>query len=237
MTQGTQPPQNSDGSSISQNTAGDTQVKRAKFKQALLEQLENHHRQDQTVPHAPITNLDLNTKELGTLTAAIMALESVNPYPAPLQKGIHLLNAIWLLRYSDAREITTLSTRIRLGFQLEKVYQTINVDSLSFENRAFVKHQWSLVAGAVSITARFEPALQPSELQNRRINVYFEERSLCIRKLLGMSTPFLDPFKVIPATPPLDRIPSLDITYLDQDLRIGRGGDGSLFVLTKEQAS
>ncbi|MGL4881793.1 MAG: PAP/fibrillin family protein, partial [Waterburya sp.] len=27
--------------------------------------------------------------------------------------------------------------------------------------------------------------------------------------------------------------PSLNVTYIDDDIRIGRGGDGSLFILTR----
>lgn len=34
---------------------------------------------------------------------------------------------------------------------------------------------------------------------------------------------------------PQGRIPSLTITYIDETMRIGRGGDGSLFILTKAE--
>jgi PAP_fibrillin len=219
--------------SLPRRNVEDQRTQVTQLKQALLDQLEQFQRRSKNALEAPLTNLDLTPQERDSINAAIAALEAVTPYPEPLRKGIKLLNANWLLRYSDAREITTLSARPRLGLQLEKVYQTINVDDLSFENRAFVKHRWGLISGAVAITARFEPAAQPRALRTRRINVFFEERSLCICTLLGLRTPFLDPFKVIPATPPEDRIPCLDITYLDKDLRIGRGGEGSLFVLTK----
>ena len=41
---------------------------------------------------------------------------------------------------------------------------------------------------------------------------------------------------MVPARGPKGRIPSLDITYLDENMRIGRGGDGSLFILSKVSA-
>lgn len=219
--------------SFPQSNSDQKQAERTRLKQNLLDQLERLQQKYRTVPNAPVTNLDLEPQELEDLDVAIAALEAVTPYPEPLRKGIELLSTNWLLRYSDAREITSLSSKPRFGLRLGAVYQNIDVDSLSFENRAFVQHRWGLVAGSVAVTARFEPAVKPRAVRKRRINVFFEERSLSIRKFLGLPTPFLDPFKVIPTTPPEGRTPSLDITYLDQDVRIGRGGDGSLFVLTK----
>ncbi|MEL7421097.1 MAG: PAP/fibrillin family protein, partial [Cyanobacteria bacterium J06555_3] len=50
---------------------------------------------------------------------------------------------------------------------------------------------------------------------------------------LGLKTKLLDPVKVVEAGNPEGRIPSLDITYVDETMRIGRGGDGSLFILTR----
>lgn len=236
VTESTRPQQILGQFNFSKSNMEKKQAERERLKQNLLDQLARFHTQHKTVPNSPITNLDLETQELEDLNAAIAALEAVTPYPEPLRQGIQLLNANWLLRYSDAREITSLSSRTQFGLQLGAVYQNINVDALSFENRAYVQHQWSCIAGSVAVTARFEPAPQPGAAQNRRINVFFEKRSLSISKLLGLKTPFLDPFKVILVTPPKDRTPCLDITYLDEDLRIGRGGDGSLFVLTKSQA-
>jgi hypothetical protein len=54
-----------------------------------------------------------------------------------------------------------------------------------------------------------------------------------VQRLLGIKTPNLDPAKVVPAKAPEGRVPFLEITYIDEDLRIGRGGEGSLFVLSK----
>lgn len=84
------------------------------------------------------------------------------------------------------------------------------------------------------MTASFEPAVDDSSpVPDKRINVYFDKRYLSIEKIMRINTPQLDPFKVVTANNPVGRVATLDITYLDEDCRIGRGGDGSLFVLRK----
>ena len=95
-----------------------------------------------------------------------------------------------------------------------------------------MKHPWGLVSGSVKVTATFEPAADET---NKRINVNFDKRLLSIEKLIGIQTPKLNPFKVVEANNPKGRIPTLDVTYLDETLRIGRGGDGSLFILKRAQ--
>lgn len=85
-----------------------------------------------------------------------------------------------------------------------------------------------MISGSVKVTATFEPAPEDS---TKRINVQFEKRYLSIETIIGIPTPKLNPFKVVPANNPQGRIPSLEVTYLDETLRIGRGGDGSLFIL------
>jgi hypothetical protein len=144
-----------------------------------------------------------------------------------------MLNGIWLLHYSTAREIRSLD-KLPLGLQLGKVYQAIDVANQAFFNQAFVKHPLGLVAGYVKVTATFEIAKESgSPLPDKRLNVQFLERIIAIQTVTGIKTPQLDPYKIVEARGPQERIPTLDITYLDETMRIGRGGDGSLFVLSK----
>ena len=56
---------------------------------------------------------------------------------------------------------------------------------------------------------------------------------MAIEKILGIDTPKLNPFKVIRANNPQGRVATLDITYIDETFRVGRGGDESLFILNK----
>ena len=60
-----------------------------------------------------------------------------------------------------------------------------------------------------------------------QLNVYFDKRYLSIEKIVGIETPQINPFNVSSANNPTGRIATIDITYLDETLRIGRGGDGS----------
>jgi PAP_fibrillin len=181
----------------------------------------------------PITNLKLDKTVADKIEKLTTELESVNPNLYPLVYATSLLEGAWQLEYSTAREIRSL-TSLPLGLKLGKVYQVIDVGNKLFFNVAFVKHLLGLVSGYVKVTATFEAAkddLWP--LPNKRLNVNFDKRYLSIEKIIGIKTPQLNPFKIVQANNPPSRVPTLDITYLDESLRVGRGGDGSLFILSK----
>ena len=182
---------------------------------------------------SPITNVQLDKTIVAEIEDLTVQLENCNPNPHPLVNAISLLEGSWQLQYSTAREIRSLVS-LPLGLKLGQVYQVINVSKKQFFNLAFVKHSLGLVSGYVRVTASFEAASDDSsQLPDKRINVYFDKRYLSIEKIIGINTPQLNPFKVVAANNPVGRVATLDITYLDEDFRIGRGGDGSLFVLTK----
>lgn len=182
---------------------------------------------------SPVTDLNLDKTLVAEIEQLTTELESVNPNLYPLLNATYLLEGAWQLQYSTAREIRSLVS-LPLGLKLGKVYQVIDVANKLFFNLAKVKHSLGLISGYVKVTARFEPAKEDLEpLPNKRLNVYFDKRYLSIEKIVGINTPQLNPFKVIPANNPTNRTATLDITYLDETLRIGRGGDGSLFILSK----
>ncbi|OKH37102.1 fimbrial protein [[Phormidium ambiguum] IAM M-71] len=182
---------------------------------------------------SPMTNLQLDKTIVAEIEDLTTQLESYNPNPHPLVNAISLLDGSWQLQYSTAREIRSLVS-LPLGLKLGKVYQVINVSNKEFFNLAFVQHSLGLVSGYVRVTASFEPAVENSlSVPDKRINVYFDKRYLSIDKIIGINTPQLEPFKVVTANNPVNRVATLDITYLDEDFRIGRGGDGSLFILKK----
>jgi hypothetical protein len=194
---------------------------------ALKEKLQTLLEKITSEDDSPVTNLTLDKSLVEEIEQLTTEVEKVNPNPQPLLNAIDLLNGKWLLQYSTAREIRSLSS-LPLGLKIGKVYQEIDVANKSFSNLAFVKHPWGLVSGSVKVTATFEPA---EDETNKRINVNFDKRLLSIESIIGIQTPKLNPFKVVEANNPKDRIPTLDVTYLDETLRIGRGGDGSLFIL------
>ena len=182
---------------------------------------------------SPVTNLKLDKTLAEEIEQLTTELESVNPNLNPLLNATYLLDGAWQLQYSTAREIRSLVS-LPLGLKLGKVYQVIDVANKLFFNLAKVKHFLGLVSGYVKVTASFEPAKEDLEpLTNKRLNVYFDKRYLSIDKIIGINTPQLNQFKVVPANNPTNRTATLDITYLDETLRVGRGGDGSLFILSK----
>lgn len=182
---------------------------------------------------APLTNRTLSATTCQQIESLVTAIEALNPNLSPLLYSPQLLDGNWWLNYSTAREIRSLD-KLPLGLKVGRIYQIINVPNQSFLNQAFVYHPLGLAKGYVKVTAKFEIAkLAGAVLPDKRINVEFLERIISVQKLMGISTPKLDPAKVVPARSPEGRIPFLEITYLDDDLRIGRGGEGSLFVLSK----
>lgn len=185
-------------------------------------------------PDYPITDTMLSTDLVTKIAEITKNIEAINPFPNPLLYGVSLLDGIWQLHYSTAREIRSLNI-LPFGFKLKQVYQIINTQNASFFNIAFVKHSSGLLQGYVKVTATFTPAIDENEMiPKQRINVNFDKRYVSIQKIVGLKTPFFDPIKVFNARNPQGRIPSLDITYIDESLRIGRGGEGSLFILSKQ---
>jgi len=181
---------------------------------------------------APVTPLKLDPKTVARVESLTTALEAQTPYLYPLLYAPQLLEGIWWLNYSTAREILALA-RLPLGLRVGKIYQAIATAERSFCNQAFVAHPLGLVSGYVKVTARFEVAKLDSPLPDKRINVEFLERIVALQRIAGLPTPSLDPWQVTAARSPQGRVPYLDITYLDDTLRIGRGGEGSLFILSK----
>ncbi|MFM2310938.1 MAG: hypothetical protein RLZZ04_214 [Cyanobacteriota bacterium] len=206
---------------------------RLAIRQNLLEEIEQLKNNQKTLVDSPITDLEIQPQKVQLIEKLTQALEKLNPFPRPLLYGINLLDGAWLLQYSNAREIRSLKS-LPFGFLVGKVYQIINVNHASFENKASVQHSSGLLSGYVRITATFEAEKQEDlQLPNQKIKIDFKQRFLGINRILGIKTNLLDPIRVVVAKNPIGRTPTLDITYVDETMRIGRGGDGSLFVLTK----
>lgn len=204
------------------------------LKQQLITKIESIQSQLGGIEGTPVTNVKIKPALAEEIEAMVIQLEAKNPNYRPLLFKPLLLDGAWLLLYSTAREIRNLAS-LPLGLKVGKIYQIIDVASGSFLNQAFVKHPLGLISGYVKVTANFEIVRDDNNLPNNRLNVYFQQRYLAISNILGVKTPQLEPARVVPAKNPVGRIPSLDITYLDETFRIGRGGDGSLFVLIKSE--
>ncbi|VXD23527.1 PAP fibrillin [Planktothrix serta PCC 8927] len=204
------------------------------LKQQLIAKIEAVQSQLGGLNGSPVTNVKIKPALAEEIEAMVVQLEAKNPNYRPLLHNPLLLNGAWLLLYSTAREIRSLAS-LPLGLKVGKIYQIIDVESRQFFNQAFVKHPLGLISGYVKVTATFEPVVDDNKLPNNRLNVFFQQRYIAISNIVGVKTPQLEPARVVPARNPVGRIPSLEITYLDETFRIGRGGDGSLFVLIKSE--
>jgi hypothetical protein len=166
------------------------------------------------------------------ILAAIAQLEDRNPTPKPVE-AIDLLEGDWRLIYTTSRGILSLDQVPLL--KLGQVYQSIRAAQARVYNIAEV-YGLPLLEGIVSVAANFVP------VSDRRVNVTFERSILGLQRLIDYQTPqaFIDQieaggkFRAIDfAITNREQRGWLDITYLDQDLRVGRGNEGSVFVLVK----
>lgn len=166
------------------------------------------------------------------ILAAIATLEDLNPTPRPVEAP-DLLNGNWRLMYTTSKALLNLD---RLPFcKLGQIYQYIRVENTSVYNIAEI-YGLPYLEGLVSVAAKFEP------VSGRRVQVKFNRSIIGWQRLLGYNSPenFIqqieagNKFTAIDTAINNDKQQGwLDITYLDSDLRIGRGNEGSVFVLNK----
>lgn len=183
------------------------------------------------------TNRGINSSpgDRSTIQAAAATLEGRNPTSAPLE-ATDRLNGDWLLLYTTSRELLNID-RLPLA-SLGPIYQCIRLAENRIYNIAEVDGP-PLLSGLVAVAATLEP------VSDRRVNVGFERGVVGLRQALGYRSPahFIETMQTTPKFSLLQGIDFsinrdrqsgwLEVTYLDDDLRIGRGNQGSLFVLQK----
>lgn len=163
---------------------------------------------------------------------AIARLEERNPTPRPIEAG-ELLDGNWRLLYTTSSGLLNIDQLPLL--KLGQIYQCIRVETYSVYNIAEV-YGLPYLEGLVSVGARFEP------VSERRVQVKFERSIFGLQRLIGYQSPeyFIQQIETGKKFAAIDiglnsreQQGWLDITYLDNDLRIGRGNEGSVFVLSK----
>lgn len=180
------------------------------------------------------TNRGLLATELQkqAILAAIANLEDFNPTPRPVEAS-NLLDGNWRLLYTTSKALLNLD-RLPLC-KLGQIYQFIRVETASIYNIAEI-YGLPYLEGLVTVAAKFEP------VSGRRVQVEFERSIIGLQRLIEYNSPvtFIQQIEAGRKFPGIDfAIKSdkqqgwLDITYIDNDLRIGRGNEGSVFVLTK----
>ncbi|MEN9225058.1 MAG: PAP/fibrillin family protein [Thermostichus sp. HHBFW_bins_43] len=199
----------------------------AQEKEALLRALEITNRGRQVSP-----------ERRPALLAQIAALEARNPTPNPVSAP-ELLEGNWLTLFTTSGDLLRLANSLPFVTTGE-IYQCIRAKTGQVFNVAEIQGSGWLRAwvprGIFAVSARFKPA---SEC---RVEVRFERFVLGSQAVMNYE---INSFLYLLEHAP-ERIPALkidirrreqtgwlDITYLDEDLRIGRGSEGSLFVLQK----
>ncbi|MGK7873121.1 MAG: PAP/fibrillin family protein [Xenococcaceae cyanobacterium] len=166
--------------------------------------------------------------------SAVEQLEDHNPTPKPVEAR-DLLEGNWRLLYTTSQGILGLD-RFPL-FQLGQVYQCIRTASAKVYNIAEIVGL-PFLEGLVSVAARFEP------VSECRVNVRFERSIISLQRFMDYRSPsdliqqLEDGKKFLPLDFSIESREQqgwLDITYLDEDLRLGRGNEGNVFVLAKEK--
>jgi PAP_fibrillin len=195
------------------------------------------------------------------IASIIARIEDLNPTPQPLSAPA-LLAGDWRLLYTTSQELLGIDRVplaqlgdiyqcVRLAGQQGSSKPTSKPTSNLIYNIAEIKGL-PYLDSLVSVVASFEPAqaevgdsLSLSGLSQRRVNVKFNRGVIGLQRVLGYQSPaqyiekleaaekigFLQGFDF-----PINSTRQqgwLEITYLDEDLRISRGNQGSLFVLTK----
>ena len=163
----------------------------------------------------------------------IARLESCNPTPEPLA-ATDLLNGNWQLLYTTSTELLGIDRFPLLS--LGSIYQCVRIEQQRIYNLAEIK---AALRGLVSVTATFEI------VSDKRVNVRFDRAIFGLQSTLSYQNP--DQFitamqqtnkfnllRGIDFTVNSNREPGwLEVTYLDQTIRIGRGNQGSVFVLKR----
>ncbi len=164
---------------------------------------------------------------------AIDHLEDENPTPQPIESN--LLAGDWRLIYTTSSNLLfiDLPPLVRLG----QIYQSVRPATGKLYNIAEVISGIPGLSGLICVSAKF------TAVSDKRIDVKFQRWIIGLQKLLDYQSPEELVEKIESGNGltaldlPIDEQNQdnwLDITYLDEDLRIGRGHRGNLFVLTKD---
>lgn len=185
-----------------------------------------------------------------SIASVIARVEDLNPTPNPLSRA-DLLAGDWRLLYTTSAELLGID-KVPLA-QLGNIYQCVRPERNRIYNIAEVT-SLPYCEALVSVVASFEPATTDSiqaladstddSLSQRRVDVSFNRAVFGLQRLLGYQSP-AQYIESIESTEKFNLLQGIDfpidarqrgwleITYLDEDLRIGRGNQGSVFVLTK----
>ena len=175
--------------------------------------------------------LATETDKLAIL-ALVAQLEDRNPTPRPTEAA-DLLDGNWRLLFTTSSELLGIDN-VPL-FKLGQIYQCVRVKDSKIYNIAEVGGL-PYLEGIISVTATFTP------VSERRVKVIFDRAISGLQRFIGYQSPdqYIQQIESGKKFFGIDfniQNPNqkgwVDITYLDDDLRISRGNEGSVFVLTR----
>ncbi|MGD1896714.1 MAG: PAP/fibrillin family protein [Phormidesmis sp.] len=200
--------------------------------------------------------IDATETDRQVIASIIARVEDLNPTPEPLS-ATDLLAGDWRLLYTTSQGLLGID-RFPLA-TLGNIYQCVRPDSSRIYNIAEL-NSVPYFESIVSVVASFAPAASDYPLANtsdtagtaaialskNRVDVRFNRAILGLQRVLGYQSPS-QYIEKIETTDKFNLLQGIDfainaerqqgwleVTYLDKDLRIGRGNQGSLFVLTKD---
>ncbi|XP_062013565.1 plastid-lipid-associated protein, chloroplastic-like [Rosa rugosa] len=206
--------------------------------------------------------LSATSETRAEIVELITQLEAQNPTPAPTE-ALPLLNGKWILAYTSFAGLFPLLSRGTLPLvKVDEVSQTIDSQNFTVENS--VRFSGPLATTSFSTNATFdvrspkrvqlkfeEGVIGTPQLTDSLVipeDVEFLGQKIDLAPFKGLLTSVQDTAssvaKSISSQPPFKFSISsskaeswLLTTYLDQELRISRGDNGSVFVLIKEASS
>jgi hypothetical protein len=159
-------------------------------------------------------------------------LEDHNPTVNPLSAK-DKLNGNWRLLYTTSKSLLGID-RVPV-VKLGQIYQYISVRNSQIYNIAEIMGL-PLLESLIVVTANF------TSVSHKRIKVNFERSIVGLQRFLNYQSPsqFISQIEGGKSFFPIDfkinngdNNPWLEITYLDDDLRISRGNEGNVFILAK----
>ncbi|MDX2099065.1 MAG: PAP/fibrillin family protein [Leptolyngbyaceae cyanobacterium bins.59] len=194
------------------------------LKAELLQRL-----QELSLEQALFPNVDNGLSDL------VIQLEQVNPTPFPLQvQFLPNLLGNWELIYASrgtvvTRNLDSLTQPFFSGIRLQRIWQTLTSKddrTLTAENGATLELPW---LGQWQLRARGQWRWETAE---QTAHVSFNAFSVQACRVFGQPTWQLPEFS-IPVLEPLRNEALWVTSYLDDELRIGRGATGNRFVFRR----
>jgi hypothetical protein len=148
--------------------------------------------------------LDATPEDDAQMLTLFEKLEKLNPIKKPLKSP--LVNKVWDLRYTTSASILGKGGAPKVGPILQKI-DAPNGEAVNSE----VVQYLNVFQVPQKVTAKITP------VSDSKVDVKF------LQFTLGP----------ISFTAPDSFVGELDVTYLDDDLRLSRGDKGNIFVLTK----